>query len=747
MTYFSALTAADRVIFEGKEVTKIIPLKDGGSKEVTHYSLSVLEDKTGAVLRKFLASEIPYLLENEILEIDRGYYSAARQADRQNSNRNDLFGIKKKSRLKIESLVFLCHRVEHYRKLGMPLTVEGVANNRPALDEDYKRYQARVKYGTESWNSTQLLKPLPSNWMLLKNFRDYQAAGNTSAGFLPQQNRPFDLDHQASMDLLFILRILYRYASPTPYSKYEIAQEAVIAAKKENLHRIDTGFRPLIDVKSARTYERWIDKYLDPFTIEVERKGFAAAKAKFGLVESGKRASFPGQAVQLDAWMVHVVTLDTTRAKYNAMTPEQRAKVKRVRRWVIVAIDVATRVILGYAFCRAPNQEASLKALRLCFADKTDLLQKAGLTESTWNFRAPIHLFSTDSGSEFGKHPFGGALFAEAVRTLTGSLMNTVAAVPELRAHIERSFLTFDLLWARHQPGWTAGRVHLRNDRKPHEEACMTDDELEHSFVRFIADYHTRAHRGIGGYTPAGMWEKLSKDPQYDPSMLPGPAALREACGSYERAGVSEEGIRFKNLVYSNEFIRDQRSAKGTERIAKPGDQLEIKVDELDLGAITVVTPNDMISVPCIDQAMRGKSLEWWMVEQRVRKAGAAADVAKHAAANREAQQTWKGEVSAIARSAGVNLIGRSPDEIERLARTMRMGKGAHEQPFMSEAEYGDPVQSGFPIGTQRDHADSVAATSADNADQASHRSGSLDRFRAKARQRAMTRRDAEDRE
>ena len=155
-------------------------------------------------------------------------------------------------------------------------------------------------------------------------------------------------------------------AEPTALaSKAEIAERAVDAVEKENADRIKNGRSHLILRRCAKTYERWIGKYLDSFTVVLQREGLAAAKEKFGSKEMGRQAMVPGENVQFDAWMFHIVTLDTTRARWNEMTVEERKNVKRVRRWVVAAIDVATRVILGYSICRNPNENASLEALRM----------------------------------------------------------------------------------------------------------------------------------------------------------------------------------------------------------------------------------------------------------------------------------------------------------------------------------------------------------------------------------------------
>ena len=733
MSYFSAITTADRVTFEGNEVTKIIPLRDRSSGVITHYQLSVSLPEQGIDFRKFSVDEIVHLLECELLIVEKGYHSLARQTDRALQGTDEIFGAKRKQRARIDRITFLCRRMAHYCKMGMPLTPEGVEVRRPELEREFRDYQARMDYGTEKSNSTQSLKPLPANTTLLEYYRKLRKGQHNPKIFLPPRSEPVDIDHQEAVDLHFILTILYEYASATKIAKCDVAQKAVKGVEEENERRRSHGFPVLIKVRSARTYERWIDEYLDPYTVVLQREGLAAAKAKFASVEGGMRASAIGEQVIMDAWKVHVVTLDATREQLNRMTPEQRAKVRRVRRWVIVALDAATRVILGFAFCHAPNEEASLKALRLCFADKTFLLEEAGLSNASWNHRTPIHMISTDSGSEFGRHPFGGAQFGEAVRRLKGSFLNATTGVPELRGTIERLFRTFELKWARHQPGWTAGSVSQLNDRKPYFEACMSDDELERNFVRFAFDYNNSPHRGLDFGTPAGKWDKKSQDPLFDLMAIPGPAALREACGTYETAGVSEAGIRFKGLTYSNEFIRIQRMAKGVDRIAQPGEKLEIKFDTLDLGAISVLADGDLISVPCLDVTMRGKSLTWWTREQARRKAEAKQDANKRAPARDEARAAWKGESAAIAQSADVNMSGRTLEEIDRLALEASFGKGRHEKPFIGRDEHIDPTTSGNKIGVPVER-EGLDPASASNDDEAANRANPLDKFRSRGK-------------
>ncbi|NSX53271.1 hypothetical protein [Parasulfitobacter algicola] len=446
MNFFGNLTQADRVLFEGYEVWNVAPRTDTATKEVTHYSLAVCTGDDAKV-RIFRPKEIRELIKTERLVIDRGYYSAKRAEVRRMYGRKEIYFAGKKRRETIGRKVFLAQRMAQCCREGMTRTRPGVDQYRARLQADYKQFQVRTKYGTERANTNQRLHPLPCNDTLLGYLRKFEkSAGDPNVFNLERggSTNPAVVDD----NLNFVLSILQQYAQggPSPNdelptgksSKREIAERAVEAVAKENASRLELGRTDLIPTRSERTYERYIDLYLDPFTVAVQREGLAKATRDFGTSEAGLGVKQLGEVVQFDAWQFHIVSLDTTRAQYNQMTEDERRNVKRVRRWVVAAIDVASRVILGYSICRSPNQNSSLEALQMCFMDKTYLLRNAGIHDSHWKYVCPIQLVSTDCGSEFGKHPFGGAEFAGAVKRLRSSFMNTTAGVALLRGHIER---------------------------------------------------------------------------------------------------------------------------------------------------------------------------------------------------------------------------------------------------------------------------------------------------------------------
>lgn len=695
MTYLGNLTSSDRMTFEGREVTNVTPVMDQKTKQPKNYRLSIINDDGGVDLRTFCIEEVSHLLDAEVLIIEKGYNSPVRQHERALYGGRELFGATKRQRDNVDLTMQTCMLMDRYRKSGMKLTRSGVQAHRASMDADYAAYQSKKFFGTQKPNASQALRRLPSADTLLRHYRKYRAADKNPNVFLAPRAQQVDHCMQAHADFNYVLDRLREYAHATRPSKAKVISSLIRDLKRFNEEREENRISTRFDIHSQRTYERWIDQYLDPFQVVLQREGLAAAQRKFGTSEGGRCGQIPGELVEIDAWQFHLLTLDCTREEWNRMNEEQRAGVRKVRRWVIFIQDSATRVMLGFSICRAPNERASLEALRMAFMDKTYLLREIGITDSKWNYACPIQEIVNDNGSEFGKNPFGGALFSRAVSMLGGTQMNTVAGVSQLRGRCERFFWTLDLQFARYLPGYTAHNPQARNDRKFLQEACITDDELHILLLAYVAQYHKTPHRGLNGRTPDAVWAELTNGVEYDYGQMPSKGQLREACGFYVDAKFGKEGIQYAGLRYSNEFVRSQRKVSGARRVAMLGETVEIKVDPFDLGSISICKDGEFIRVPCLNTEMMGKSLRAFQNEKAIRKRIIEAENLAQEGARNEAADLWETLNKQIMRTADIGMIGYTEAEVRRAARELEFGKGQHEKPFVGRDEYVDPMSSG----------------------------------------------------
>ena len=736
MSYFQNLNSNDRVTFEGCEVSNIEVVIDKHSKDITHYRLSIPAPESGTVdIRLFTPAEIRHLKEAEIMDVERGYYTPARVRDRDLYGSREVNGSSSAQRERIDLAMQQCRLMERYYALGMTLTKEGVAQYRDEMVRDYETYQARKKYGTQKANAAQLLKRLPSNSNLLEKFLKYRRAKGNPRAFLPVKSDPIDLDLQVSEDFCFVMERLGRYASADGISKSEVIDDLIGDMKSENVYRESIG-KPKMKILSQRQYERWIDKYLDPFEVTMQRESLAAAMRKFGSVEPGRKATYIGEVVTFDAWQAHMKVRNCTRDEYNMMTEERRKAVKLVSPWITAAEDLATRAIVGVSFSLTPNQEASLECLRMIYRDKTHLFRNAGIKGSDYNMICYMREASNDNGSEYGKDPFGGALFSSAVRLLGSTQMNGAAGVSKLRGAMERFFWTCDLKWARFLPGYTAENPQARNDRKYLSEACICWDEFQTLFLLFIAEYHKTPHRGLKGRTPAAVWQELSDNSEYDPSQMPSPSQFREACGFHSTATVSEEGIKYAGIVYSNQFIRQQRMGRMVDRIAAPGERIEIMVDPHDVGAISVLANGDLITVSAITEGVYGKSLREWQAERQIERMKRDAENLEQDEARREARALCKSLSQSIMLASDIGMFGYTKAEIDRAKKEAEYGHGQFEKPFVGRDEYVDPLtEGGYRTAEPEDDEDFAEPDTVDN-----EAKTDMDRLRSASRNRKSKR-------
>ncbi|WP_417274346.1 hypothetical protein [Celeribacter halophilus] len=738
MTYFSHISPNDRVTYDDCLVSNISVDVDKHSKEVTHYRMSVQKSDGDIEIRKFRPEEIRHLIDVEILVVEHGYYNPTRTRDRELYGSRELNGANAHQRERVDLIMQQCRLMERYRAMGMQLTRDSVKEFRSSLVEDYETYQARKFYGTQKPNAAQRLKRLPADSTLLDNYRKYRRSNANPNVFLPTETDPIELDLQASLDFCFVMERLGKYATSYPASKKQVIDDMIQDAKRENAYRVSIG-KPEINILSTRQYERWIDLYLDPFEVTMQREGLAAAIKKFGSFEPGRRASAIGEIVLFDAWRAHMKVLDCTREEYNMMCEDERKNVKFISPWITTAEDLATRAVVGVSFSKTPNQEASLECLRMIYRDKTYLFREMGIKDSHWNFICMMQEGSNDSGSEFGDEPFGGALFSNAVRLLASTQMNGAAGVSNLRGAMERFYWTCDLKWARYLPGYTARNPQARNDRKYLSEVCICFDEFQTLFLLFIAEYHKTPHRGLNRRTPAAVWEELSQGVEYDPTQMPSPAQFREACGYHTTAKVTAEGIRYGGAIYSNEFIRNQRKTRLADRIAAPGESVEIMVDPYDLGGISVLANGDLISVRCLDPNMAGKSLREFQAERKLELLKAEAEAREQEGSRREAYDLWRRLSNSIMRASDIGIFGYTKAEVERARNEMEFGKGQHEKPFIGRDEYQDPLtEGGFKTGqpVRPEVAEESNFETDDNVSIDKEPKTSMDRFRSRARNR-----------
>ncbi|MFN3312483.1 MAG: Mu transposase C-terminal domain-containing protein [Hyphomonas sp.] len=379
-------------------------------------------------------------------------------------------------------------------------------------------------------------------------------------------------------------------------SQQDIVNHVDDRFKLVNAGRAEAG-KPRLPVPSARTVRRRIAA-LDPFEVVAQRKGIEAARRKFGFYEEGLSADYPLQRIEMDEWQIDLATLLGDSGALDGLPPEDRAKFEVGRRWIYVAIDCATRCVLGFRIVATPNAQDAIRTLNLIIQDKTPIALAAGCV-SQWDQSGGIGVLVTDQGSAFAAE-----IFRMAVADLGATYEAPPAGVPKLRARIERIFRTFGQQLAPMLIGRTFSNPTERGDYPSEQWAALTDDELAEIFTLFIADiYHNTPHAGLKGETPANAWKRLSIEQGVTPP--PDANQRRAVFGIPLSRKLDRHGVRVFGVNYTCPMLQEAL-------LRGAGGEISIRVDPEDLTHVSICLGHEWHSAQAVSQAVHGLSLGEW---------------------------------------------------------------------------------------------------------------------------------------
>lgn len=372
------------------------------------------------------------------------------------------------------------------------------------------------------------------------------------------------------------------------------------AIEKANTRRQLAGLDDLSE-PSAKAVRAAI-KRLDPFYTLVMREGRAYAEAHMSWVGKGLISERPGQRIQIDEHEVDLVTLAIRSGIWELLEPAEKKAIKRVRRWISVAICCATRVILGMRILNAPCKEGALATLKMVTMDKGGYADAVGAL-SPWDQKCSLSRVEAD---------WGAAYASAEVRAAIADARATQAYPPpghaNLRGFIERVFGTVAAQLIARLHGRTWSDISKRGDYDSAGKAGITDDELAIVLVRYVVDaYHNTPHDELRGETPADAWTRLTSTQGY--KAPPDAHARRSMFGLTVTRTITNRGIR----VLGNYYRSSEDNQLGKYFLHDRQLDVDVRVDPDNLGVVSVKLHGVYIPVSCEDTNMEGRTAANWM--------------------------------------------------------------------------------------------------------------------------------------
>ena len=199
---------------------------------------------------------------------------------------------------------------------------------------------------------------------------------------------------------------------------------------------------------------------------------------------------------------LELVQIDHTQADLIVVDELLRQPIGRP--WISLAIDVATRCVVGlYVALERPNAAIVARLLTRVVLPKTAWLQSLGV-EADWPMNGIPKCLHLDNAAEFKSRALRTGCAQYGIE-----LTYRPVGRPHFGGHVERLNRTL-MERLKGLPGATGNSTKGRKERQPEKGAAMTLAQFERWLVLEVAQrYHHSEHRGLAGATPAGVWADM----------------------------------------------------------------------------------------------------------------------------------------------------------------------------------------------------------------------------------------------
>lgn len=322
-------------------------------------------------------------------------------------------------------------------------------------------------------------------------------------------------------------------------------------------------------------------------------------------------ADFPLAAVQIDHTLVDLILVDD----------EYRKPIGRP--WISLAMDVYSRMVVGYYLSFDDPSEASVGfcvSHAILPKERTMSLLKVDAEWPVWGIPKTIHV---DNGPDFRSEGFRRSCAKHGIHVEYRPVKQ-----PEYGGHIERLLGTLSKR-IHSLPGTTFSSIKERDDYDSDKHAIFTKSEFEKWLVTLICKYyHHRRHAKIKTL-PIHKWETgiFGNDTTLGIGPPPRPtdhaAIVYDFLPSFERT-VQRTGVTIEGMAYYSEALRPWIGAPDPQ---DPKRKLRLTFcrDPRDITTLQFYDPelNEYLAIPTADLSLPSMSIwEYREVKRRIKQSG-----------------------------------------------------------------------------------------------------------------------------
>ncbi|MGA7438936.1 MAG: transposase [Luteibacter sp.] len=332
---------------------------------------------------------------------------------------------------------------------------------------------------------------------------------------------------------------------------------------------------------------------LGAYEVLKKRKGPKKAKYTLTPMPGSTKAEAPMELIEIDHTSADVILVSDTAERSVLGRP-----------WVTLAIDVATRMVVGvYVTFDAPSATSVALCMMNVLCDKAPFLAWIRV-EGDWPAHGIPSTIYVDNGKDFHSNAL-----ERGCQAVGSSLQYRPVGSPHYGGIIERLIGTM-MGKCKLLPGSTQSNVVARGDSDPEKCAVMTLAEFRHWFVNeIVTQYHLSVHRTLG-VPPLLAWREMIRTHE-PPRTLASTWDIAELFITFlpaERRLIRRDGVRLNNLRYWHEALSPW---VGDEALHL------IHYDPRDISKVYVRAPSGLVvCAQCISEELPGVSRAEWQAHR-----------------------------------------------------------------------------------------------------------------------------------
>lgn len=344
---------------------------------------------------------------------------------------------------------------------------------------------------------------------------------------------------------------------------------------------------PELVVPSQRTLREHRDALLTPTEHLVATKGSRQARNERGRGSTDLRALLIGELVEVDECKISLITSAKEAGFWEQMSIDEKTALENLdayiksRFWILVMLDVATRMPLAWVIAENPNSEATLALFRMATRDKTFEKMRYGCSGQP---AAPVGLMhvKNDNGTGLRNSATVGALMGiGSINTISRTYASTERAV------IERFFGTLEMDIFKMLPGYTGGRPGELPGYDAKANGVITVEQLHEIVTKyFIDEYPSTRHYGIGmgGRRPFEVYKAINETRGQIPPI--DPHKRRINLGWEQDVTPTDEGVRvFQGIWFNSNDLQEKREEH------RVSGKVKVFIDPDNVNMATVILP------------------------------------------------------------------------------------------------------------------------------------------------------------